>query len=199
MIVGVTGGVAMGKSKVALKLNELFPNSHLFDADGAVSQLLTKENVCEKVKEVFGDESTDASGLINRAFLREQVFDSAEQRAKLESILHPEVKKEFDRVVKKTSECDNRILFADIPLLYESSCDFKCDTVLVVATDRSTQLKRLIKRSGVDHRMAINIINSQLDIEKKIELCDFMIWNCGNLEQLSKQIEIFMLWLKAKI
>ena len=59
--------------------------------------------------------------------------------------------------------------------------------------------KRLIKRSGVDHRMAINIINSQLDIEKKIELCDFMIWNCGNLEQLNKQIEYFMLWLKAKI
>ena len=199
MIIGVTGGVAMGKSKVALKLNELFPNSHLFDADVVVSQLLTRENVCENVKKVFGDESIDASGLINRAFIREQVFDSAEQRAKLESILHPEVKNEFDTVVEKTSGFDGVILFADIPLLYESSCEFKCDTVLVVATDKNTQFKRLIKRSGVDHRMAINIINSQLDIEKKIELCDFMIWNCGNLEQLNKQIEYFMLWLKAKI
>ena len=98
MIVGVTGGVAMGKSKVALKLNELFPNSQLFDADGVVSQLLTRENICKKVRKVFGDVSIDASGLINRAFLREQVFDSAEQRAKLENILHPEVKNEFDIV-----------------------------------------------------------------------------------------------------
>ena len=101
MIVGVTGGVAMGKSKVALKLNELFPNSQLFDADGVVSQLLTRENICKKVRKVFGDVSIDASGLINRAFLREQVFDSAEQRAKLENILHPEVKNEFDIVVEK--------------------------------------------------------------------------------------------------
>ena len=69
-----------------------------------------------------------------------------------------------------------------------------------IATDEPKHplIKRLIKRSGVDHRMAKNIINSQLDIEKKIVLCDFMIWNCGNLEQLSKQIEFFMLWLKAK-
>ena len=199
MIVGVTGGIAMGKSKVALKLNELFPNSQLFDADGVVSQLLTRENICKKVRKVFGDVSIDASGLINRAFLREQVFDSAEQRAKLENILHPEVKNEFDIVVEKTSGCGDGILFADIPLLYESSCEFKCDTVIVVATDKNTQFERLIRRSGVDHRMAINIINSQLDIEKKIELCDFMIWNCGNLEQLNKQIEYFMLWLKAKI
>ena len=101
----------------------------MFDADGVVSQLLTRENVCEKLQKVFGDESIDASGLINRAFIREQVFDSAEQRAKLESILHPEVKNEFDTVVEKTSGFDDGILFADIPLLYESSCEFKCDAV----------------------------------------------------------------------
>ena len=60
----------------------------MFDADAVVSELLTRDNICRKIQKVFGDESIDESGLINRKFIREQVFDSVNQRAKLESILH---------------------------------------------------------------------------------------------------------------
>ena len=151
MIFAVTGGVAMGKSEVNKKLLELIPNSEVFDADAVVSELLTRDNICRKIQKVFGDESIDESGLINRKFIREQVFDSVNQRAKLESILHPEVRTEYDKFICDSQHVLNdRILFAEIPLLYESKSDYKCDYTIVVATDRNTQYERLIERPAID-------------------------------------------------
>ena len=200
MIFAVTGGVAMGKSEVNKKILELIPNSEVFDADAVVSELLTRDNICRKIQKVFGDESIDESGLINRKFIREQVFDSVNQRAKLESILHPEVRTEYDKFICDSQYVLNdRILFAEIPLLYESKSDYKCDYTIVVATDRNTQYERLIERSTIDSSMASKIIDSQMNINEKIKLCDFMIWNSGNHKQLNKQIEFFISWLKTKI
>ena len=77
--------------------------------------------------------------------------------------------------------------------MYESKSDYKCDYTIVVATDRNTQYERLIERPTIDSSMASKIIDSQMNINEKIKLCDFMIWNSGNHKQLNKQIEFYIM------
>ena len=143
------------------------------------------------------DRSLTESGEINRTYIREQIFDSAEQRVKLENITHPEVKKEYIKIRQQAVTDNRKHLFADIPLFYETSSRYEFDYILVVATDAETQLERLKDRPGMNHQMALNIINAQIEIKKKIDLSDKVIWNCGNQYQLNKQINYFVSWLKT--
>ena len=195
----VTGGIAMGKTTVINKVSELFPEAVFFDADKVVSGLLTTHDFRVKLKEIFGDESLTESGETNRTFIREQIFDSAEQRVKLENITHPEVKKEYIKIRQQAVSDNKEHLFADIPLFYETSSRYEFDYIVVVATDGETQLERLKDRPGMNHQMALNIINAQMKIKKKIDLSDKVIWNCGNQYQLNKQINYFESWLKTMI
>ena len=195
----VTGGIAMGKTTVINKVSELFPEAVFFDADKVVSGLLTTHDFRLKLKEIFGDESLTESGETNRTYIREQIFDSAEQRVKLENITHPEVKKEYIKIRQQAVSDNKEHLFADIPLFYETSSRYEFDYTLVVATDAETQLERLKDRPGMNHQMALNIINAQMEIKKKIDLSDKVIWNCGNQYQLNKQINYFESWLKTMI
>ena len=193
----VTGGIAMGKTTVMNKLSEIFSESVFFDADKVVSGLLTTTDFRVKLKGIFGDESLTESGEINRTYIREQIFDSAEQRVKLENITHPEVKKEYIKIRQQAVTDNRKRLFADIPLFYETSSRYEFDYIVVVATDAETQLERLKDRPGMNHQMALNIINAQMEIKKKIDLSDKVIWNCGNQYQLNKQINYFVSWLKT--
>ena len=193
----VTGGIAMGKTTVMNTLSELFPEAVFFDADKVVSGLLTTTDFRVKLRGIFGDESLTESGEINRTYIREQIFDSAEQRVKLENITHPEVKKEYIKIRQQAVTDNRKHLFADIPLFYETSSRYEFDYILVVATDAETQLERLKDRPGMNHQMALNIINAQMEIKKKIDLSDKVIWNCGNQYQLNKQINYFVSWLKT--
>lgn len=195
----VTGGIAMGKTTVMNKLSEIFSESVFFDADKVVSGLLTTTDFRVKLRGIFGDESLTESGEINRTYIREQIFDSAEQRVKLENITHPEVKKEYIKIRQQAVTDNRKRLFADIPLFYETSSRYEFDYIVVVATDAETQLERLKDRPGMNHQMALNIINAQMEIKKKIDLSDKVIWNCGNQYQLNKQINYFESWLKTMI
>ncbi|MDE0571127.1 MAG: dephospho-CoA kinase [Verrucomicrobiales bacterium] len=198
VVVGLTGGIAMGKSVVLTGIRSIIEDARIFDADQCVSELLTHEEICEKVSTEFGDSSLTNDGQIDRHYLRERAFDSADQRAKLEGILHPGVHKEYLMALDSAERDDVPFLIADIPLLYESSHNYNQDLTLVVASDHKAQMKRLLMRPGISEEMARKMIEAQLPIKKKIELADHLIWNSGSIKQLEKQIYYFALWLKKK-
>ena len=175
----------------------MFPEAVYFDADKVVSGLLTKTDFSLKVNKIFGNESLTESGEINRTYIREQIFDSVDQRVKLENITHPEVNKEYIQTRQKAVIDKKNILFADIPLLFETNSRYESDYTLVVATDAKTQIERLMNRPKMKSHLALKIIDAQMDIKKKIDLSDKVIWNCGNQYQLNKQINYFVSWLKT--
>ena len=198
VVVGITGGIAMGKSSALNGLKSLINEVRIFDADQCVSELLTHNEICEKIVLEFGDSSLTANGQIDRVYLRERAFDNADQRAKLEGILHPEVHKEYQSVLNLAKTEGVPLLLADIPLLYESSQDYNQDLTLVVACNDKVQMERLLTRPGISEEMAQEIVATQLPIEKKIELADHLIWNSGSIKQLEKQIYYFALWLTKR-
>ena len=170
VVVGLTGGIAMGKSAVLNGLKSLISEARIFDADQCVSELLTHNEICEKIVLEFGDSSLTANGQIDREYLRGRAFDNADQRAKLEGILHPEVHKEYQSALNLAETEDVPYLIADIPLLYESSQSYNQDLTLVVACNDKVQMERLLTRPGISEEMARQIVAAQLPIEKKIEL-----------------------------
>lgn len=188
----------MGKSVVLNGLKSTIKEARTFDADLCVSELLTQKEICEKVVNEFGDSSLTDNGQIDREYLRLQAFDSADQRAKLEGILHPEVHKEYLTMLNLAEKEDVPFLIADIPLLYESTQNYNQDFTLVVACNHRLQMERLLTRPGISEEIARKMIAAQLPIEKKIERADHLIWNSGSIEQLEKQIYYFALWLKKK-
>ena len=197
--VAITGGIAMGKSTVVENLRLIFPQEAFFDADECVRELLTRREICETLALEFGKAVLEGNGEINRSLLRSQVFDSAKRRATLEDILHPEVYKCYLKVNQEAVGDAASILFADIPLLFESEHEYSRDLVIVVACDKDTQLQRLQKRPGISSLLAARMVAAQLPVEHKVELADHVIWNSGTRKQLQQQTKYFAQWLKQKI
>ena len=142
------GELRWGSPPLWQHFGQLFDQGAFFDADQCVGELLTSGGICEKIGSEFGSAVLDSNGNINRTFLRHQVFDSAERRAALESILHPEVYKCYLEFTQEALASSAEILFADVPLLFETGKKYVRDLVVVVACDRQTQLDRLQSRSG---------------------------------------------------
>ena len=192
----ITGGIAMGKSTVVASLRERFPKVVTFDADACVGELLTEATIRGKIAQEFGRSSLDDDGSVNRPFLRKLVFDSAERRAALEGILHPEVRKRFDVARDNARAAGDSLLFADIPLFFESGQRYPADTLLVVSASPDSQMERLLRRDGITAQIAEQMIAAQLPNETKIAEADALIWNSGSMRQLQTQLDFFERWLR---
>jgi dephospho-CoA kinase len=194
----VTGGVAMGKSTVCRLLQEGFSGKWgFFDADRCVHELLTDPGILAKVRLSFGDQVIAPGGHLERSRLRELVFDSADRRAELESILHPEVRRKFQDEHARARE-ENYSFLADIPLFFESDFPYPADTVLVVASSPGIQESRLLSRSGLKLTDAKKIIHAQMPIDQKIARADAVIFNDGSHACLERQTGYFLQWLTKK-
>ena len=197
--VAITGGIAMGKSTVVDNLRLIFPQEAFFDADECVREVLTRREICETLASKFGKAVLEGNGKINRSRLLNQVYNSAKRRTELEGILHPEVHKLYLKINQEAVGDAASILFAEIPLLFESKHERSQDQVIVVACDKDTQLQRLQERPGISSLLAARMVAAQLPVEHKAELADHVIWNSGTREQLQQQIKYFAQWLKQKI
>ena len=188
----------MGKSTCAALLRQHLAGAAFFDADATVQELLTSPEIVASIAEEFGDSILSSDGQLDRPRLREQVFDSAQQRAKLENILHPVVRKRFEdlraRLLSESSE--NRVLLADIPLLFESDYRFEHDLSITLGATPATQIQRLADKRGVSRDLAESIIAAQMPIAEKMARADVVFWNEGRLERLEQQISDFTTWLK---
>lgn len=188
--IGLTGGIASGKSKVAELLAGLLHCSHI-DADTVCRNLLEpKEEGWEEFSRVFGGKYFSGDGTVNRPLLRTDLFADAAFRDKVNAVIHPLVKKtitaHMDRIL--ASEANSRVL-VEVPLLYEVGWEDLFDTVIVVYADFETCLQRLMVRDGTDRKTAATEMESQMPMSDKVMRADHVIDNSGTLIATRNQVE----------
>ncbi|MBJ6363774.1 dephospho-CoA kinase [Paenibacillus sp. GCM10012307] len=190
MKIGLTGGIACGKSSVGAMLVQC--GAALIDADQIAREVvLPGEPALGEIVDLFGHEVLQTDGTLNRSALGEIVFHDADKRRQLESIMHPAIRvKMRERIAKHEAQFPDVPIFADVPLLYETGQDKLYDSVVVVYVPRSQQLIRLLNRHpGMTEEQAVNRIEAQMDIELKRQRADWVIDNSGTLEETRSQVE----------
>ena len=192
LLLGVTGGIASGKTTVANMLEAL--GAPIIDFD-----LLAREVVqpgkpaWKEIVDYFGRQVLLEDGGLDRACLSRVVFRDMEKRRKLEGFTHPRILKEFTSMVDKiTGQRPDSIIQAVIPLLFEVNLQGLVHEVLVVYVPRAKQVERLCARDGIDGNEACDRLSAQLPIEEKVKYADFVIHNQASLEATAKQVEL--LW-----
>lgn len=192
--IGITGGIATGKSTFVECLRNVQPVAAFFDADEAAHALLNQPDVENQIRHDFGAEVFSRGGDLNRTKLRAIVFGDATKKLALEQILHPRIRRQW-RTKAKEHRNSPEFFFADIPLLYETSGETLCDRVVVVACSYKVQLARLTQRMSLKELEAEQMIKSQMPLEEKIARADHVVWNDGTRAVLMEQARFLVaLW-----
>ena len=186
MIIGLTGGIASGKSTVSKYLAE--KGFKVYDADRIAKDISEKKSVQKEIITTFGDKILDENGNIDRKKLKEVVFKNKEKLKQLNAIIHPKV---IDFYKELKEQNTDKIIIFDVPLLFESGIDKFCDKILVVISDYEIQLNRIVERDKIDRDLAEKIIKSQLSNEERIKKADVVIENNSSLEDLFEKVERF--------
>ncbi|WP_116190518.1 dephospho-CoA kinase [Paenibacillus taihuensis] len=191
MRLGLTGGIACGKSTVSAML--LARGAKLVDADQVAREVvLPGEPALAAIVSEFGQAVLNEDGTMNRAQVGKLVFNNPEQLSKLNSILHPAIRKRmWERIEAYEAEDPKQLIVADIPLLFETGQDAMYDAVMVVYVPQSVQLERLKQRNQLTEEQASQRIALQLDIEEKKRRATYVIDNRGTLAETEQQIERF--------
>ncbi len=186
LIVGLTGGVASGKTVVSKILRE--EGAYIIDADQIARDLVQPHTAAwNEVIRVFGKEILHEDGSIHRKRLATEVFFDPAKRNLLSQILHPRIKAEIDRRLKEIGQNDaDAIAVIDAALLVELGGHRAMDKVIVVASTEKQQIERLKKRDGIDQEEAERIIASQMPLDEKMKVADFVIRNEGSLEEVER-------------
>jgi len=192
LVVGLTGGIASGKSTVARLLEEL--GSAVIDFDFLARQVVRPgERAWSEIVKYFGEGILLENEELDRKKISEIVFLDPEKRKRLEEVTHPAIGKEFVRQVYNiASRENNAIIQAVIPLLIECGMQELFHAVTVVYIPREKQIQRLIKRDGITIEKAGNILKAQMPIDEKIGYADFVINNSGTVEET--RIQVKNLW-----
>ncbi len=174
IIIGLTGGIASGKSTTAALLRELDIPVH--DADAAVHELMAPGGLAiGKVVAAFGPHILAPDGSIDRQKLGGQVFAAPKLRKMLESIIHPLVAAERDRFLATNRQIDVPLVVLDIPLLFETGGEDLCDFVILCSVDPDTQKQRALRRSGMTEDKLDAILQSQMPLATKRARADAVI------------------------
>lgn len=189
--IGLTGSVATGKSTVSNLIQQA--GIPLVDADVAARKVVEKgtDGLAEIVA-YFGKDILLEDGTLNRAKLGEIIFRDKEKREKLNEITHPRVKDYMLNERERFFEAGEKVVFFDIPLLFESHLESLVDQIIVVWTTPETELKRLMERNNLTKEEALARINSQMGIDEKAKKADFVIDNNESLEKTQKQVLTFI-------
>jgi dephospho-CoA kinase len=175
MPIGLTGGVATGKSTVGRSLLELLRTTltvELFNSDFEARRLTDSDFVVQKeIRSAFGDQIFDSEGNLARNRLRDLVFHDATARQTLESILHPRIRKAW---VDRTQ--GDRLLLAEIPLLFETGAESYFDLIIVTACGKAAQIDRLVADRRLTVKMAEKIVAAQMPSDEKMRRADYVIW-----------------------
>ncbi|MFJ7850469.1 dephospho-CoA kinase [Peribacillus sp. NPDC097206] len=193
-IIGITGGIASGKSSVSQYLREL--GFVIVDADVASRAVVEPgEEAYLQVVKAFGVDLLLSDGRIDRAKLGSIIFHNQEKRLLLNRIVHPAVRNWMRQETEKVLAAGAETVFMDIPLLFESKLTFMVERTLLVYVDESVQLERLMNRNALTETDALARIHSQMPLKDKKELADAIVDNNGDIEETKKQVvEILKKW-----
>ena len=180
MIIGLTGGIGSGKTAVSDTFEKL--GITVVDADLASRVVVEKGKPClEEIAKHFGNDILNENDELNRAKLREIIFNSDSEKLWLESLLHPAIAEQIKDELN-ASKSPYTILVS--PLLLETNQRDFCDKVLVVDVPTELQMERTTKRDGVSEDQVKSIIKSQINRDERLQLADEIILNEGSIEDL---------------
>lgn len=187
LVIGLTGGIASGKSTISAMFTDL--GITVIDADiEARLAVEPGEKAYNDIVSHFGTEILEENGMINRPKLGEIIFNNTEKRLLLNSIVHPAVRERMAQKRAKAEEANENAVVLDIPLLFESKLTGLVEKIIVVYVDEQTQLERLMKRNAFSEEEASSRIKSQMPLKDKVSLTDAVIDNSGSIEQSRQQL-----------
>ncbi|SDW69413.1 dephospho-CoA kinase [Marinococcus luteus] len=194
MVIGLTGGIASGKSLVADALRE--QGLPVIDADVISREVVEPgEPALEQIIEHFGPEILQFDGTLDRKKLGSVIFNDTEKRQVLNQIIHPAVRQ---RMMTKRDDLvreGNEHVVLDIPLLLENNLNFLVDRVIVVYVNEAIQKRRLVERDGRGEEDAAARIKSQMPLKEKRDLADAVIDNSGTEQETKTQVnELLHQW-----
>lgn len=194
LTVGLTGGIASGKSTVSSLLIE--KGYTVIDADIEARLAVEKgEEAYQEIVRHFGERVLLKDGSIDRAELGSIIFHDEKERKALNSIVHPAVRKRMTAKKEQAISRNEQLIILDIPLLFESKLQYMCDKTLLVYADEDIQLQRLMQRNQLSEKEAMARIRSQMPLREKKALADAVIDNNGRIEETEKQLwDILRKW-----
>jgi dephospho-CoA kinase len=181
-IVGLTGGIGSGKTTVANYFHEL--GVPVYIADEHAKTVMQLPEIILKIKVVFGKSVFD-NDVLNRKKLAEIVFNSSEKLKQLNAIIHPAVKKDFERWILDYKK--NKFILYEAAILFESGRYINCDVIITVTAPLETRIERVTKRDNTSRELVLQRISSQWTDEQRIGKSDFVIENT-NFEEAKKEI-----------
>lgn len=194
-ILGITGGIASGKSLIVKILMDL--GVLVISDDEIVHSLLSQSYYLNEIRKLFGNEVFDGE-ILNRKKLGKIIFSSEEERKKLNNLLHPPVLKIMREEIEKRKK-EKGILAFEVPLLFEVKIEDWFDEIWVVYVPLEKQLERLIKRDNIPYEEALNKINSQMPLEEKVKRADYVIDNSGSIEDTIRQVKERFCYIKRMV
>ena len=195
---GLTGSIATGKSTVSATLSDL--GAKIIDADKIAHSVCRKGlPAWQSIVDQFGDVILMPDGEIDRTELGRIVFHQPEALARLNAIVHPQVRTEIARRLKSISRtCGNVLAVLDVPLLFETGLDKGLTEIIVVYAPAHIQLQRLMNRDGLDRAVALARIGTQMSIEAKKQLATIVIDNSGTLSETRRNTRAVYKKIKLK-
>ncbi|MCD6527910.1 MAG: dephospho-CoA kinase [Desulfuromonas sp.] len=190
MVLGVTGGIASGKSTVVAMLQRL--GAQIVSADQLSRELVEPgSSALSALMKRFGEQILHADGTLNRQQLGTIVFADEEARHDLEAILHPAIAELSQQRLRQAAEQvgQDGLVVYEAPLLYEAGAEGRVDKVLSIVVDDQVQLRRLMGRDNSDADVAQQRIDAQMPQGEKARRADYIIDNSAGLEQLQRQVE----------
>jgi dephospho-CoA kinase len=188
MQVALTGGVASGKTTVSDHLSEL--GIPVIDTDRIAHQLTARDGLAlPSLRQQFGDGVFLDNGELDRAALRQRVFNNPKERAQLEALLHPLIERSARAQINQAASAAPPYVLIVVPLLVESGAFADADQVVVVDVPEAVQVQRLIDRDGIKPELAHAMVAAQASRQARLARADHVLDNNGDRDQLIAQVE----------
>jgi dephospho-CoA kinase len=188
-IIGITGGLATGKSTVAALFRER--GAVVLSADEAAREVVRPGSpVLRSIEEAFGQKYVLPSGELDRAKMGALVFSDPDARIRLEALTHPAILERLRNQVEEVQRSDPyALVIVEAPLLYEAGMEDWFDKVVVVVADEKTQIARLMQRDGMTEDEARRRIAAQMPLAEKIAKADHVVHNDSGLDTLDSAVD----------
>ncbi len=185
LVIGLTGGIASGKTTVANMFRDQF-GIEIVDADVIARRVVEKGSIgLEAIHKHFGDEILTAEGELNRAELRKRIFANEEEKTWVNQLLHPMIRQQMEQDLQQVTSPYALLV---VPLLTENNLQHMADRVLVVDVDEETQIERTMSRDKVPMEQAKSILAAQASREQRLAIADDVIKNDAKNQKLLPQI-----------
>ena len=187
LVVGLTGGIASGKSTVSRMFREA--GIPVICADDLAHEVVKPGSAAlDEIRRTFGEEFLDSDGALDRVAMAGLVFQDKDKRRALESIIHPRVGEEREKLLQEFAAQGYKIVIVDVPLLYESGWTDSFDMIVVAYVPPDIQIQRLIARDSLAPEEARSRLDAQMPIDEKKELAERVIDNTGSMEHTREQV-----------